>query len=263
MNKVTAIMTIFNGEQFLPAVLESLNKLVDKLIVVEGCVKLNNHSSKSHTSSDNSLKIIRENAKKLDTQIITNTTYWKNKAEMLNRALELVKTEWILLASDDEVYHEDEIKNIRKEVEKNEEDSLLIPHYHFWKGLDKYITGYDWDVIHLRLFKVKKGDYFTGIETLTDKNGIARYYTDNGNRKGKLLKDVHIYHYAYCKSNQNVLDKTIFYLRRKGSKSSIEVISQSVKLGHGFFKGKIEKERLKKFLIENHPSSIKKLIGVK
>lgn len=216
--KIGVITIALNEEKFIEASLRSILKLkeVKKIVVVEGCVRLNESQADEYGLSKDKMsrKIFETMIDDNQGKIIYDRMGWAiDKAEMRNKALSYLKDmDYILVVDADEVWKKSDFDKVIKAIEENPNVSVFqFKTYHFWKQKDLIAVGSQWDKYLFRFFK------FNDKQTHWE-----RHEAPVVNSKGELLDklgiitldDVHFYHYGAMKGENDIKAKLEYYGKR-------------------------------------------------
>lgn len=225
--KIGVITICLNEEQFIRASLRSTTRHpnIAKVAVVEGAVNLYPHSTDKGLSVDKTRQqVLLSMAEPNGSKIVYEQYGWAvDKSELRNRALALLGTDitHVLVVDADEVYKQEDLDNLVQAMRDNPMTGVfLYPFYHFWKNKNMVAVGGQWESQMFRCFRY------------TDKS--LRWKTHhapvvNSDNKfiniieGQMnLENVHVYHYGYCKEEQNIKDKLEYYRLRDGHTLNVQ-----------------------------------------
>ncbi len=214
--KISFGMIVFNGEEFLKQVLDSIYEDAYEIVIVEGADKNGMFAANPDGSStDNTVCIIR-NYPDPENKIKLIRGKWRNKEESTNEYLKHMSGDYVWLVDDDEIYKKEDIDKIKNHLEQN--PSITAVSFYlktFFHGLERIMVPpknkEDFEV--WRIFKFRKGYKFsshrppTMIDPTTNKimNKINPWRAEFTSRKG-----IFIYHFSYITDKQ-VEEKVKYY----------------------------------------------------
>ena len=219
--KIGVVMCALNEEKFISASLTALvrNENITKVAVVEGCVEKNEHAAsfdglsvdKTHEMVD----MVRQTAFGSRKIIFDRYGWAGSKSELRNRALELLgkDMDYILVVDGDEVYKQTHLDMLANFVGKQPQYSVLwFPFLHFWKDGKTVATGGQWEAPLFRFFRYddKTLHWERHEQPVVNADGI--FVNDLGLEY--TLGSVNVYHYGYCKDEQDVKSKLEYYRKR-------------------------------------------------
>ena len=123
-------------------------------------------------------------------------------AQQTNIALDQITGDWAFHIQADEVIHENQISNIKKAIEKYDEDhhvdGFILPFLHFWGGYNYYRNTRRVHNFEVRVFRNN-----IGARSYRDSQGFRKYKSlegyQNGTDKGEKLRvklvEATVYHY--------------------------------------------------------------------
>jgi glycosyltransferase involved in cell wall biosynthesis len=190
MGNTLAMCTLIkNEEQYLPYCLASIRDYCDEIIIVDT------------GSTDRSVEI----AKAFGAYVIQ--AEWKNDFAMIrNISQSCAISDWILWLDGDEVFTDAGIKKIKDvHLLDSTADFFLLPRLNFWKET-KYIAWYPDS--QYKLYRNNIGLKWQG-------KIHEKIYDEKIEQHRRRLKhsDVHIFHYAYMKSREDVKRKMENYIK--------------------------------------------------
>lgn len=223
--RIGVITIALNEDQFIEASLKSVTRHpnVKKVAVVEGAVNLFAHAAtKEGLSIDQTPAAVHKAMKTLDGRKIVYERYgWAtDKSELRNRALELLgkDIDYVLVVDGDELWKQEDLDKLVQTFRDNPRAGVIkFPFYHFWKSKDQVTVGSQWDSMLFRCFKFED-------KSLRWIRHELPVFNDKGERidrtNGSVInKQIHVYHYGYCKKDDRVKEKLRFYsLRDKNLK---------------------------------------------
>jgi len=192
--------------------------LVEKIAVVEGCVRKNEHAgSEAGLSTDNTREVVEKATAEDETdRIIYRRHGWaKGKTELQNKCLELLEEQapsvaYYILAGADEIWDPPNLERLAAEIKKHgNPDIPLCEFVHFWKRPDMRAKGSMWDTWMHRVYrnhgKGMKFQFHAGPPLKPDGSKL---------KTEVKVKGVKIYHYTAMKDRKDVLDRLKFYQER-------------------------------------------------
>ncbi|MHC1591787.1 MAG: glycosyltransferase family protein [Candidatus Helarchaeales archaeon] len=280
--KVGGLMMVYNEEEFLEPAILSILDFVNQLVIVEGACQKMYEITKSWSSTDDTVPIIKRIQKENDPngKIKLIQGKWLDKREIQNHGLTHLEddTNFLFVHGGDEVYKKKDLEILKKFViEKSKIKKFICVRYpfiHFWHDLNHVAFGGIWDKYQLRFSKFRKSVCKFYVHYAVGDNNCKRLDDCNQYRKqGKIhvLNDIYIYHYGHAKSRKNQLNKFIFYrMRDHKDNRSVEEITETIKRKSGWWNWKGEvgrKAGVKLFtgthpeVMKNHPRYIKEVLN--
>jgi glycosyltransferase involved in cell wall biosynthesis len=198
-------MIVFNGEEFLQEVLESIYEFAYEIIIVEGPDRnARSMAGPDGRSADGTLAILRNFPDPLKKLKIIHGS-WASKDEQCNRFIEEASGDYIWQVDDDEVYKKEDLRKVEKLLLEDQEITAVAFQWrNFFKGFDRVMVA-DEPYEVWRLFRLRPGYRFQTHRppTVVDPETGA-----NMNRikplSGRMLADmgICIYHYSYVLDRQ-------------------------------------------------------------
>lgn len=203
--KLSAFTIIKNATKYDYPIVESINSLlpyVDEYVINLG------------DSEDDTDKIIANNFER-NPKVKMFKSKWEGKDQGMaffrnqtNIALGQVTGDWAFYLQGDEAVHQDEMVNLRSEIEKADAagaEVITFNFLHFEKNYSKtkktYSEGFDAYEVEIRL--LKNG---IGIQSVGDAMSFAK----PGAQLRGYHSPLHIYHYGYVKSPKTMLEKKLY-----------------------------------------------------
>lgn len=218
--KIAVITIALNEEQFIGASLASTTKqeAVKKVVVIEGAVNLFAHAAtKDGLSLDNTAVEVMNAMTQPDGEKIVYERYgWANdKSELRNHALKMLPDDitHVLVVDADEVWKTEEFEILVKNIKKNPKIGVFLFNFnHFFKKTTQIATGGQWESQMFRCFKYtnKNLHWENHGAPVVDQNHKFINVTDGAIE----IPNIRVYHYGYCKSEKNVMDKLEYYKKR-------------------------------------------------
>lgn len=235
-SKIGVITIALNEEKFINASLRSVIKHpnVKKVVVVEGAVNLYAHASTPDgLSKDKTSEQVWMAMSELGGDKILYERYgWAlDKSELRNRALNLLGKgiTHVLVVDADEVWGQEDLDNLVDAMREYPKLGVfLFRLYHFWIKKELVAVGGQWDSMLFRCFRYKPGLYWKFHQLPpVDYKGRFVNVTDGS----KVLDNVHVYHFGYMKSKEDVQAKLEFYRKRDGDKLKVKDTWTNWKVG--------------------------------
>jgi glycosyltransferase involved in cell wall biosynthesis len=188
-NSLALCMIVKNEQQFLPYCLGSIYKYCDEIIVIDT------------GSTDKTIEI----AEAFGAYVVRAP--WKDDFALVrNIAQSAAHSDWIIWLDGDEVVNDAGAKKIKNQLlNDSTSDFFLCPRVNFWHDLKHAIWYPD---SQYKIYRNNIGLKWTG--KLHEK-----IYDENNPHHRRRLKhcDVHTFHYAYVKSQEEVKKKMQLYIR--------------------------------------------------
>lgn len=215
-----ALLFVLNEGKFIRYALEGYlsSPLVEKIIVVEGCVKLNKAAgSDDGLSTDNTAKVVANVSKGDKSKRIVFEQYgWaEGKSELQNRCMELAEkhapnAKYFILAGGDEVYAAADLERLKKEIERlGNPDIPLYEFVHLWKRPDWRAKGSTWDWWMHRCYRNHGPGMRFGFHA-----GPPMKPDGSKLKDGVKVRGVKVFHYSAMKDKKDILDRIGFYKLR-------------------------------------------------
>jgi len=187
-NSISLCMIVKDEQKFLPYVLYSIRDIVDEIIIIDS------------GSTDRTIEI----AQAFNSYVIAAP--WVNSfSHHRNISTSVATKEWILWMDADEIFLKEDVWRIKNILTKiNDVDFWIMNRYNFWKDLNFVFSYPD---SQYKMYRNHKGYRW--------KNPIHEIIYDRKNSNHVRLarqSDVHIFHYAYTKSPQEVAAKMQHYI---------------------------------------------------
>ena len=206
MTAISLCMITKNEEQFLEQCLNSVQELVDEMIIVD-------------TGSTDKTKAIAARF----TDKIFDFKWGDDFSKARNESLKQATKDWILVLDADEQLDQDGIREVKKSVLNEEAEAYSLPQLHY---TNKFLSHPDYvDIQHtqseestpfkgfyvtsvIRLFKNSPKIYFEHCVHET-----VQYALERENKEIKPLPTAPIHHYQELKGITDVEKKQQFYFR--------------------------------------------------
>ena len=229
LNVVVGIIA-FNCNDYIDTVIRSIYDYVDKIIIVEGCVKENigNANDKYH-STDGTYEYLTGNEiydplNKMKI-ILRENRAWNDKIEMQNAIATFLKNGDIYIKIDgDEVWDGNTINKVINFMNTHRNiDIIRMPFLHFWTSFSIIAkdAGGKWNTKHPRVWRI--GKKFKHIDSFN-------YFVDEQLRKvtyphyNEFIWESTepIYHFGYARELEYVKQKLIYY-KNRGIEKHVDV----------------------------------------
>ncbi len=198
-------MIVFNGEDFLQEVLESIYEFAYEIIIVEGpdrnALPMAGPDGRSTDGTLAILKNFPDPQKKL--KIIHGV--WQSKDQQCNRFIEEASGDYIWQVDDDEVYKKEDLRKVERLLLQDPEISAVAFQWqNFFKGFDRVMVA-DQPYEVWRLFRLRPGYRFLTHRppTVVDPSTGA-VMNEIRSLSGRVLAEsgIYIYHYSYVFDHQ-------------------------------------------------------------
>jgi len=218
--KLSFGMILCNGEQFLAHNLSHIYPIADEIIIIEGAVEHFASVLGSYTSTDKSLKIIKDfinekdPAKKI--RLISSADRqkpWRDKVEMQNVMAEHTRGEFFVKQDVDEFY---DLEGLLLEIERLERDKKLMINYrshHFWGDMAHVIVGANFNDKQTRIWKWK--DTYRHIDTFNVFTNTETGHRLSPNPVNAIASEDTLFHYSYLYTNRTRKMVLEYYANRQ------------------------------------------------
>jgi len=222
MASISVCVICLNESEYIQYALDAPLKCscVTDINIVEGAVKNASHmANSSGHSKDDTVEIIKDLEKKNEkVHVFMKDGFWKDKVEMRDKCLEMMKGEILFFIDADEVYHLEDLYAL-SELADNEPEAIvfMVKHLHFWKNMKQITVGSMWNS---QLFRCARIDPNMGMKHrnhhsyLTDKNGRKVWLADPFYKDHSVNTHINCYHFGPVKKPTNVLGKLKYYENR-------------------------------------------------
>ena len=198
MNKISALMTVYNESTFTDACLRSIEPLIDQFVIVEGSWKglRGTYDYKENLRSSDGTREIVEKFVKDFPHKATLYNSLEDEECCRNLGLGACDNRWILHLDSDEFYYLDQLSKLKERLHEYPNNSILMfKEYSFYFNFNYYTVG-------------KKKRLFDGWN--------LQYYSNNG--VGDVLKNMSgepnveldvpasILHFQWVGNRKKVLD---------------------------------------------------------
>jgi glycosyltransferase involved in cell wall biosynthesis len=207
MEKLTALMTVYNEPIFTKACLESIEPVVDEIVIIEGSW-LGDSSTYDYgtnkPSDDGTRQIVEEFCSKYPkkTQLLDSAL---DEATCRNMGLSVANNDWILHLDCDEFYDTEKLKIYKDILGSNEHPKFgpnRFPNFifgvnekSFYLNFKYYTTGFRY-----RLFNRNYCHYGSG-------NGVGDILRTNENKDAPRidLQDIDMFHFQWVGNRHKVI----------------------------------------------------------
>lgn len=207
-----------NEEYWLPYAVKELAAAVDQVFIIEGAVLGRNDCDVDGHSTDNTIEIIDQLAKKYsNVKFVTRDERWKDLEDMKNFLINLVPPDnWVVINDADEMYKLSDLKFIREHSEANPQVVEYLPLFlHFYRDFYHVLRpggGADpVNITHQRIILREEGDYYRYHPTIMNKWGRDKFFFPPLWPRRIFVKNMFIYHFGYIKGAENYLEKHRWY----------------------------------------------------
>jgi len=227
MRKVIATAPVLNEQDYIWYVIESIYKVVDQIVLVEGSDEYSRRfDPDTGLSVDRTGKIIRAFKKQYDTanKIIhieagrvgpnlDSKLRWQSEyyAEFLQPG------DYNLLISGDEIFDPLEVSRAVKYLDENPDRwSVSFEHLMFWKTFHQLLCVQGHQDIQPRLRKWQGGLHFKNVTSLLTAEGDAYGYAGPSrlHRCDDFIGDLKIYHMGWVRERKKFIEKRIWGLTK-------------------------------------------------
>lgn len=156
MPKVSAFIPAYNCIEFIPYLLESLEPIVDQIVIVEGSWQDGGYSYGANLrSSDGTRAVCNEFAEKYPSKVkVFNSIL--DESTSFNLGVSYCDNDWVLLCAADEFYHIKDLLRAFDYIDRTPEvEALLFPEYTFYFNFRRYMKG-----SRMRLVNMKSREFF-------------------------------------------------------------------------------------------------------
>ena len=208
--KIAVLLIVANGDTFYQRWIDYYEACpyVDYIVVSNGFTE-NWHNAGLPCN------IQHVNYNPIKTQILLSRDFHKNKLCQQNYAMGFMPddTDYIWIADVDEFYHYEDIKTIRKQLEKHEYTYVEFYFNNFWKRLNTIAVGgvkWGFNISVGRIFKYHKGAMFTEHRpiSLLGENGVDVQFIN----PMPLQSDIKCFHYSFI-NDTLVKEKMMYYAK--------------------------------------------------
>jgi glycosyltransferase involved in cell wall biosynthesis len=199
-------MIVFNGDEFLHQVLDSIYDFAHQIIIAEGADQnARPFANLDGSSTDRTVDIIRNYPDK-ERKITLVQGTWRDKTEQSNAWLEHATGDYVWQIDDDEIYKEEDLLAIDALLRERPDTTAVSFHWwHFFGGLDRIRPINERTRVKWRIFRFKPGyqwhthrppdilDPNTGKSLREISPIMAQELVDRG---------IYIYHFSYITDRQ-------------------------------------------------------------
>ena len=208
--KIAFGMIVFEGDYVLKQCLEQVYPFASQILISEGPVSY--WQSKGRTSLDDTNKII-DNFPDPENKIKIIHGQFREKDDQCKAYMQHINDDidYIWNLDSDEVYKNEDLKNIIKLLEEENPTSVGIRSCSFYGGFHRYLTGFELNKDNfLRIFKYMPGASWATHRppTINYPADITRKHIDS--EKLFELTGSQMYHYSYVFPHQ-VYNKISYY----------------------------------------------------
>lgn len=219
---------VLNEEQYLEANLRQHYDFCDQWIIVEGVAAgyPRDRVSSAGLSTDRTAEIVRsfpDPDKKIHfiqvgdvaSKEVLRSVYAENMP---------ADTHTVIVFDADEFLRRDDLRNVLDRMTSWRLPGVLrIPHIHFWRTPQQFIRGGYFDTPHNRIYRWAKGAKYVKNHNHPERPDGVMLHTVQTKAFPRLLKQVAhgwchtepvFLHYGFCKSRENMWDKTAYYVAR-------------------------------------------------
>lgn len=184
--KICTLTNTYNSEEYLWYVLKSIYDWSDFLVIIDGAF----NSRIPYPVSQDQTETIIKNFLDPKNKIRFERGAARSQIEQRQKAVKYLRGyDWLFLVDDDEIYKQEELRNLRAFLAKTKEDAFKIGGFTFFNSFE----WYRW-VADPRVWRVKPGMQFIGSNNLTGKD--AKYLRE----EMEVVPSVRKYHYSYVRS---------------------------------------------------------------
>jgi len=198
-------MIIFNGDEFLQQVLDSIYDFAHEIIIAEGA-DLNSlpFANPDGSSTDSTVNLIR-NYPDPDRKITLIQGKWRDKTEQSNAWLEHASGDYIWQIDDDEVYKEEDLLTVDNMLKDRPETTAVSFHWcHFFGGLDRIRPINAKTPVVWRIFKFKSGYRWHSHRPpdILAADGRSLREISPITAEELVSRGIYIYHFSYITDRQ-------------------------------------------------------------
>jgi hypothetical protein len=227
---VTLGMIVLNEEELIAKTIRQHYNLVDRIVIVEGADPL--YPKHRVTADGLSVDRTAENIRDFpdpDKKIRFIQHGWATsngdqaKCELRNRYAQETPDGLLAVVDADEAYRHDDFREIVATAEAETKIwAWSYPFLHFWHDTTQFITGGYYDVGHIRFWRWEHGMRYRLNHNFPERQGrFAQRFGHHqyhrrifGHSGGFGIAGPVGYHFGFCKSRQNIRDKTDYYRNR-------------------------------------------------
>ena len=221
--KINFGMIVLNAAEFLEQSLDSVYKVANKIIIIEGAVNDSMTgkclvAGKDHLSTDRTKEIIDNYHDPEEKIIYKRQGFASSKEDLCNMYLEYCDEnmcDYIWHLDSDELYEEWALNDIKEYLSKNTDVvRLSFKPWHFYKNIDTVGNGPMFDEDIIRVFKYKKGARWScHTPPVLVWKGNANPVRECGrvlNGEETKAKNWHLFHYSYL-THEQVRTKLMYH----------------------------------------------------
>lgn len=208
------VMIVFNGMPWIKFVLSEIYSHANKIIIIEGPVKLYMEFKGIKESDDGTLQFLDTISDPDRKIIVVHGSGFEDKLEQAQEYMKFVTGDYIWTVDADEVYKSQDIPKIKEYVESNNFEVANIPEFRFWGDLEHYAKGGSWNWCPPRIFKHEQGDrwYSHRPPKIERQNGkIVKIASVNAPEE-LVKQNIYMYHYNYV-GDLRIKDKAEYFVK--------------------------------------------------
>jgi glycosyltransferase involved in cell wall biosynthesis len=263
-------MIVFNGDEFLQQVLDSIYDFAYQIIIAEGADRNSlPFANPDGGSTDRTLEIIKNYPDPYG-KIMLVQGVWKDKVEQSNAWIEKAAGDFVWQVDDDEIYKEEDLLRIDDLLTKQPETTAVSFHWcHFFGGMDRVRPNSEITPEVWRIFKFRHGYRWRSHRPPDILDEKGRSLRESSPIHADKLVDlgIYIYHFSYITDNQ-VREKMRYMERVRMIEYDIGMEANPLWRLYGHIKSATSRKQFLKplkILVENYfqwwkhrPSAIKK-----
>lgn len=220
--KIAFGMIVFEGDYVLRECLEQVYPFASQILIAEGPVSYWQEKGRS-TSSDETNKII-DNFPDPENKIKITHSQYSEKDEQCRTYMNHINKDidYIWNLDCDEVYKEEDIKNIISILKKESPTSVGVRSCSFYGGFENYLTGFELNRDNfLRIFKYIPGSTWATHRppTIQYPSNITKKHIDSDTLFE--MTGAQMYHYSYVFPDQ-VFNKIKYYKSKISKQNCID-----------------------------------------
>ena len=211
--KLTAVLCVYNEEEYLEYAVRSIAPAVDEVILCLGMAPYTAYNPRAREISraDRTESIVDALSREIPKLSVVKGL-WSSEVEHRNAGLELCLergSDYYWLVDGDEVYREDHLTNIREELIRRPDVGTFIVKCHiFWRSFSYRIPAGELTWRPRRIFKITRFRKFLGLRF----RHTCRFVGQNEmNSMGPIYEfppdRAIFYHFSYARSTKAMEDK--------------------------------------------------------
>jgi hypothetical protein len=224
--RIVQAIQAHNEEGLIRECMLQLYDKVDQILVLEGAVANRPLATPDGHSTDRTVEIIKEVIEKEDPDdkfvFIQIQRPWNDLEEMKNTFFAYMREgDWMMITDVDEFFMPEVVDKLREAISIEPHATEFVPagFYHFWRDA-RHIRkpDGDWGQQHQRFIRFQEGLHYRNHPVATDKDGVCTYFDPRYLNRRFVLPEFVVYHYSYCKLNQEeeIKRKKAFYEKELG-----------------------------------------------